>query len=60
MKKYFLTLLSCALLSTSSFSQDIELEFTTAENRITSQNQNVKNRENSWLKNVPIKSIGPP
>lgn len=57
MKKHFLTPLLFLLLSNFAFSQDIELEFTTAENRINSQNK--INSDNSWLKNVPIKSIGP-
>ena len=57
MKKHFLTLLSCALLSNSAFAQDIELEFTTAQDRINSQNK--VNSSASWLNNVPIKSIGP-
>ena len=60
MKKYF-TLLSLFLLlhllSNSVLSQDIELEFTTAEDRINSQNK--VNSSKSWLATVPIKSIGP-
>ncbi len=57
MKRVFLTFISCALLSNTAFSQDIELEFTTAQDRINSQNK--INSSTSWLKNVPIKSIGP-
>jgi photosystem II stability/assembly factor-like uncharacterized protein len=57
MKRHFLTPLLFLLLSNQAFSQDIELEFTTAEQRISSQNK--INAADSWLKNVPIKSIGP-
>ncbi len=57
MRNHFLIPLFFLLSSSFVFSQDIELEFTTAENRISSQNK--INSEDSWLKNVPVKSIGP-
>ncbi|AFM04108.1 BNR/Asp-box repeat protein [Bernardetia litoralis DSM 6794] len=59
MKRYFLTFLTTALFTSSVIAQDIQLEFTKTENRINSQNESIKKLEDSWLKNVPIKSIGP-
>ncbi len=57
MKKHFLSPLLFLLLSNFAFSQNENIEFTAVKDRQDSYAR--LSQETSWLKNIPVKSIGP-